>query len=55
MRKCLYRSACSLAVLIALGLSSTRGWAQTYQYLFQDPRLPIEQRINNILSLMSPE
>jgi beta-glucosidase len=31
------------------------GWAQQYQYPFQDPSLPVETRINNILSLMTVE
>jgi beta-glucosidase len=31
------------------------GWAQQYQYPFQDPNLPVETRINNILSLMTVE
>jgi beta-glucosidase len=29
------------------------GCAQSYQYPFQDPRVPVETRINNILSLMT--
>jgi beta-glucosidase len=29
------------------------GWAQAYQYPFQDPKLTVEKRINNILSLMT--
>jgi beta-glucosidase len=31
------------------------GWSQPYQYPFQDPNLPMETRINNILSLMTVE
>ncbi|MBZ5681365.1 MAG: glycoside hydrolase family 3 C-terminal domain-containing protein [Acidobacteriia bacterium] len=30
-------------------------WAQKYEYPFQDPNLPAEVRINNILSLMTVE
>src|SRR6266852_9094983 len=31
-------------------------WAQqTYKYPFQDPALPLEERVNNILSLMTLE
>ncbi len=29
------------------------GWAQEHQYPFQDPKLAVEERINNILSLMT--
>lgn len=39
---------------VALLLTSP-GWAQLYQYLFQDPSAPVEARINNILSLMTVE
>ena len=36
-------------------LLTSPGWAQQYQYLFQDPSVPVEARINNILSLMTVE
>ncbi len=32
---------------------AAQGWARQYQYPFQDPNLPVEARINNILSLMT--
>jgi beta-glucosidase len=38
---------------LALLLSACRGWAQKYDYPFQDPDLPVEARINSILSLMT--
>ncbi len=39
-------------MLLAAG---STGWAQQYQYPFQNPNLPVELRINNILSLMTVE
>lgn len=44
------RLAFALVPLIA-----SLAWTQQYQYPFQDPSLPIEARIDNILSLMSAE
>ncbi|HXP41741.1 MAG TPA: glycoside hydrolase family 3 C-terminal domain-containing protein, partial [Candidatus Acidoferrales bacterium] len=44
------RVAFALVPLIA-----SLAWTQQYQYPFQDPSLPIEARIDNILSLMSAE
>ena len=42
--------------ILAVSLLVTApGWAQQYQYLFQDPSQPVEARINNILSLMTVE
>jgi beta-glucosidase len=38
-----------------IALSTSLAGAQTYQYPFQNPSLPVEARINNILSLMTPE
>src|SRR6266851_521801 len=38
-------------VLLAVSLA----WTQQYQHPFQDPNLPVEARINNILSLMTLE
>ena len=38
-----------------LPLIASLAWTQQYQYPFQDPSLPIEARIDNILSLMSAE
>jgi len=40
----------SIVVLLTCG-----AWAQQYQYPFQNPNLPIEQRVDNILSLMTVE
>jgi len=40
------------AVLAAAALAAAGMWAQS-QYPFQDPTLPIEQRVDNILSLMT--
>jgi beta-glucosidase len=36
-------------------LIASLAWIQQYQYPFQDPSLPIEARVDNILSLMSAE
>jgi len=40
----------SLALVL---LTATFAWTQQYQYPFQNPSLPVETRINNILSLMT--
>lgn len=34
-------------------LATSLAWTQQYQYPFQNPSLPVEERINNILSLMT--
>ncbi|HEX7424731.1 MAG TPA: glycoside hydrolase family 3 C-terminal domain-containing protein [Terriglobales bacterium] len=36
-------------------LAASLAWTQQYQYPFQNPSLPVEARIDNILSLMTPE
>jgi beta-glucosidase len=36
-------------------LASSIAWTQPYQYPFQNPSLPVEARVNNILSLMTLE
>jgi beta-glucosidase len=41
------------AILVFVLQTVCVGWAQQYQYPFQDPSLPVETRINNILSLMT--
>ena len=43
------------AILALICLPASPIWAQNYDYPFQDPGLPIEARINNILSLMTVE
>jgi beta-glucosidase len=44
------------SVILSLVLQTAcLGWSQPYQYPFQDPNLPMETRINNILSLMTVE
>jgi len=40
-------------ILIALVVFLSNAWAQTYKYPFQNPNNPIEERVNNILSLMT--
>src|SRR5882724_9419336 len=40
---------------IALLLWASMALAQQYQYPFQNPNLPVEARVNNILSLMTVE
>lgn len=41
--------------VFALALMASPAWSQQYQYPFQNPNLPVEVRINNILSLMTVE
>ncbi|MGA7852886.1 MAG: glycoside hydrolase family 3 C-terminal domain-containing protein [Candidatus Acidiferrales bacterium] len=41
------------AVAFLIVFVAALGWAEQYQYPFQDPKLPVEERINNILSLMA--
>jgi beta-glucosidase len=41
------------AIMFLVASVAGLGWAQRYQYPFQDPNLPVEARINNILSLMT--
>src|SRR5437868_1260135 len=36
-------------------MAASLAWTQQYQYPFQNPNLPVETRIDNILSLMTPE
>src|SRR6266542_854292 len=46
----------SYSIIIAVTLLfTTAAVAQQYKYPFQNPDLPIEQRVNNILSLMTVE
>lgn len=40
---------------LAFSLVASMAWSQQYHYPFQNPNLPIEARINNILSLMTLE
>ena len=40
-------------VVAAFLLFAGAATAQQYKYPFQNPNLPIEQRVNNILSLMT--
>jgi beta-glucosidase len=42
-------------ILALICLPASTIWAQNYDYPFQDPSLPIEARISNILSLMTVE
>ena len=42
-----------LVAMVLMVCGAGLGWAQEYQYPFQDPKLPVEVRINNILSLMT--
>lgn len=44
------RSIAGLLLLAAFGASSTQA---QYQYPFRNPDLPIEERVNNIISLMT--
>ncbi len=40
---------------VIFALLASLAWTQQYQYPFQNPNLPVEVRINNILSLMTLE
>jgi len=42
-------------VFALVPLIASLAWTQQYQYPFQDPSLPIEARVDNILLLMSAE
>jgi beta-glucosidase len=46
--------ACRLNFAFVL-LAASLAWGQQYQYPFQNPNLPVEARVNNILALMTPE
>ena len=48
------RSHVSLTLGLLL-LAAGRVSAQQYQYPFQNPNLPLEQRVENIISLMTPD
>ena len=52
------RSCLSLTLgLLLLLAAAPRGYAadaQQYKYPFQNPNLPLEQRVNNIISLLTP-
>ena len=50
MKNFIYKLTCLLAMLAGSFLS-----AQTYEYPFQDPDLPEDVRIDNLLSLMTLE
>ncbi len=45
---------CLIIGFVFLLFVGAQGWAQ-YRYPFQDPNLPIEQRVDNILALMTLE
>lgn len=47
-------NACRLNFAFVL-LAASLVWGQQYQYPFQNPNLPVEARVNNILALMTPE
>ena len=44
----------SSVLTLAMLLAAVPGLAQGYAYPFDDPKMPTEQRIDNILSLMTP-
>ena len=44
-----------LTLLAAAALCAACGPKTTYKYPFQDPSLKMEQRIENLLSLLTPE
>lgn len=47
-------NACRFNLFFVL-LAASPVWGQQYQYPFQNPNLPVEARVNNILALMTPE
>jgi beta-glucosidase len=49
------RQQCVLPAAVVLLILSSIAWPQHYQYAFQNPDLPVEVRINNILALMTLE
>jgi len=49
------RPRLSLVLGVLLLLAAARAGAQQYKYRFQDPTLPPEDRVNNIISLMTPD
>lgn len=52
MKKCLWNAA----ILAAVFLSTVScGKKQVYEYPFQNPELPVEERVENVLSLLTPE
>src|SRR5271157_344324 len=49
------RPRLSLVLGVLLLLVAAPAGAQKYKYPFQDPTLPLEDRVNNIISLMTPD
>ena len=47
-------SQLKLAALAALALAAS-SCAQSYEYPYQNPKLPIEERVENLMSLLTPE
>ena len=43
----------SLATLLICSVSC--GPKQSYEYPYQNPKLPIEERVENLMSLLTPE
>ena len=43
------------AVICALTVSCSRKQAQEYEYPFQNPKLSVEKRVDNLLSLLTLE
>ena len=46
--------SCAFCVAIAFAVAQTPAQTQ-YQYPFQNPNLPIEERVTNIISLLTPD
>ena len=44
-----------LILLSSLVLLAACGPKQTYEYPFQNPRLSVDQRVENLISLLTPE
>ena len=45
----------TLIILSSLVLLAACGPKQTYEYPFQNPKLKIEDRVENLISLLTPE
>ena len=53
MTRILTRIAASAALVVSLAVSC--GPKQSYEYPYQNPKLTIEERVENLMSLLTPE
>ena len=52
MTRILTRIAASAALVVSLAVSC--GPKQSYEYPYQNPKLTIEERVENLMSLLTP-